>query len=102
MDCPRRENGTNGTVNKKKMGRIEVFSLKTIVGVIRRLSDVKEARRSLLSAVGAELDVSGKVRKVVKREEQCKLVVEPGDVPGFVVFADCISDAAAVVWAVAF
>jgi hypothetical protein len=44
-------------------------------------------------AVGAVLDVAGKVQKVVKRDGQCKLVIEPGNAPGFVVFADCISDA---------
>ncbi len=42
------------------------------------------------------MEVSGKVLKRVKREGQCKLVIEPGDVPGFVVFADCISDAETV------
>jgi hypothetical protein len=39
--------------------------------------------------VGAVLDIAGKVQKVVKRDGQCKLVIEPGNAPGFVVFADC-------------
>ncbi len=39
--------------------------------------------------VGAVLDVAGKVQKVVRRDGQCKLIVEPGNAPGFVVFADC-------------
>ncbi len=43
--------------------------------------------------VGAILDIAGKVQKVVKRDGQCKLVIEPGNAPGFVVFADCLSDA---------
>ncbi len=43
--------------------------------------------------VGAVLDIAGKVQKVVKRDGQCKLIIEPGDAPGFVVFADCTSDA---------
>jgi hypothetical protein len=43
--------------------------------------------------VGAVLDVAGKVQKVVKRDGQCKLIIEPGNAPGFVVFADCTSDA---------
>jgi hypothetical protein len=47
----------------------------------------------LLFVVGAVLDVTGKVQKVVKRDGQCKLVIEPGNAPGFVVFADCTSDA---------
>ncbi len=47
--------------------------------------------------LGAVLDVSGKVQKVVKRDEQCKLVIEPGEVvSGFVVFADCQGDAQTV------
>ncbi len=48
-------------------------------------------------AVDAAVDVSGTVQKRVKREGQCKLVIEPGDVPGFVVFADCLSDAETVI-----
>jgi hypothetical protein len=43
--------------------------------------------------IGAVLDIAGKVQKVVKRDGQCKLVIEPGNAPGFVVFADCLSDA---------
>ena len=43
--------------------------------------------------VGAVLDVAGKVQKVVKRDGVCKLIIEPGNAPGFVVFADCTSDA---------
>ena len=30
---------------------------------------------------------------MVRRDARCKLVIELGDVPGFVVFADCIADA---------
>lgn len=48
---------------------------------------------SLLSfASGAVLDVVGEVQKVVKRNEQLKLVIESGDIPGFVIFADCSSE----------
>ena len=65
--------------------KIEKFSLTAIADAVRG-SDAKSA---LSAVVGAVLDVSGKVRKVVKREGQCKLVIEPGEVPGFVVFADC-------------
>ncbi len=42
------------------------------------------------------MDVAGKVQKVVKRNEQLKLVIESDDVPGFVVFADCSSNAEAL------
>jgi hypothetical protein len=43
--------------------------------------------------VGAVLDIAGKVQKVVRRDGQCKLVIEPGNAPGFIVFADFTSDA---------
>ncbi len=57
-------------------------------------SDIETARKSLAFAVGASVDVSGIVQKRVKREGQCKLVIEPGaSVPGFIVFADCLKDA---------
>jgi primosomal replication protein N len=68
--------------------KIEKFGLRAIAEAVRG-SDVRSARSALSFAVGAVLDVSGKVQKFVKRDGQCKLVIEPGDVPGFVVFADC-------------
>ncbi len=70
-----------------KKGSIEKFSLKVIADAVSR-DDVSRARVNLSRLVGAVLDVSGKVQKVVKREGQEKLVIEPGDVPGFTVFAD--------------
>jgi len=73
-------------------GTVKKFGLKTIADALRG-SDVQSARDSLSQLVGAVVEVSGTVQKVVKRDGQCKLVIEPGDVPGFVVFADCISDA---------
>jgi hypothetical protein len=77
-------------------GTIEKFGLKAIADALRG-SDVLTARDSLSQLVGAAVDVSGTVQKVVKRNGQCKLVIEPGDVPGFVVFADCLSDAEIVI-----
>jgi hypothetical protein len=76
-------------------GMVEKFGLKAIADALDG-SDVQAARDSLSELVGAAVDVSGKVQKVVKRNGQCKLVIEPDDVPGFVVFADCISDAETV------
>ncbi len=70
-----------------KKGSIEKFSLKVIADAVSR-DDVSRARVNLSQLVGAVLEVSGKVQKVVKREGQEKLVIEPGDVPGFTVFAD--------------
>jgi hypothetical protein len=58
---------------------------------------VATAPDNLSQLVGAAVEVSGKVEKRVKRDGQCKFVIEPGaSVPDFVVFADCISDAAKV------
>jgi ribosome-associated protein YbcJ (S4-like RNA binding protein) len=75
--------------------KIETFGLAAIQAVLSN-SDIETARKSLAFAVGASVDISGKVQKLVKRDGQCKLVIEPGDVPGFVVFADCTSDAETV------
>jgi primosomal replication protein N len=75
-----------------KKGTIEKFGLRAIADALKG-SDVLTARVALSFAVGAAVAVSGKVLKRVKRDGQCKLVIEPGDVPGFVVFADCLSDA---------
>ncbi len=75
-----------------KKGTIEKFGLRAIADALKG-SDVLTARVALSFAVGAAVDVSGKVLKRVKREGQCKLIIEPGDVPGFVVFADCLKDA---------
>ncbi len=76
-------------------GKIEKFGLKAIADAVRG-SDVLTARVGLSAVVGAVVEVSGTVQKRVRREGECKLVIEPDDVPGFVVFADCISDAAEV------
>jgi hypothetical protein len=73
-------------------GKFEKFGLRAIADALDG-SDVVTARRSLSAVVGAVVEVSGTVQKRVKRDGQCKLVIEPGDVPGFVVFADFTSDA---------
>jgi hypothetical protein len=77
--------------------KIETFGLAAIQAVLSNATDLQTARKSLAFAVGAAVDVSGKVRKLVKRNGQCKLVIEPGDESGFVVFADCLSDAEIVI-----
>jgi hypothetical protein len=74
-------------------GKFERFTLAAVADALDG-SDVAMARDSLSELVGAVVEVSGKVQKRVKRDGQCKLVIEPGaSVPGFVVFADCRSDA---------
>ncbi len=78
-------------------GTVKKFGLKAIADALRG-SDVQSARDSLSQLVGAVVDVSGKVQKRVKRDKQCKLVIEPGaSVPGFIVFADCRTDEKAVI-----
>jgi hypothetical protein len=79
-----------------KKPKLEKFGLAAIQ-IILSNADIETARKSLAFAVGAVVDVSGKVQKLVKREAQCKLVIEPGDVSGFVVFADCRTDEKAVI-----
>jgi hypothetical protein len=76
-------------------GTIEKFGLKAIADAVRG-SDVATARENLSKLVNSVVEVSGTVRKRVKRDGQCKLVIEPGTSPGFVVFADCWSDAETV------
>ncbi len=73
-------------------GTIERFGLKAIADALDG-SDVATARENLSQLVNSAVEVSGTVQKRVKRDGQCKLVIEPGDVPGFVVFADCLKDA---------
>jgi hypothetical protein len=78
-------------------GTVEKFGLKAIADAVSG-SDVLTARDRLSAVVGAIIDVLGKVQKVVKRDGQCKLVIEPGaSVPGFVVFADCRADAETII-----
>jgi hypothetical protein len=73
-----------------KKPKLEKFGLSSIQTVLANTnSDVETARKSLAFAVGASVDISGKVQKRVKREGQCKLVIEPSaSVLGFIVFAD--------------
>ncbi len=58
-------------------GKLERFSLRTIADAVSG-SGVAEARGSLSQLVGAVVEVSGTVWKRVKRDGQCKLVIEPG------------------------
>jgi hypothetical protein len=52
-------------------------------------NSAKQIKSVLPFKVGAVLDIAGKVQKVVRRDGECKLVIEPGNAPGFIVFADC-------------
>jgi hypothetical protein len=80
-----------------KKPKLEKFGLAAIQTVLTN-ADIETARKSLAFAVGASVDVSGTVQQRVKREGQCKLVIEPGaSAPGFIVFADCRTDEKAVI-----
>jgi hypothetical protein len=79
-----------------RKGAVERFGLKAIADALARAADLQSARDSLSQVVGAAVEVSGTVLKRVKRDGQCKLVIQPGDVPGFVVFAECNLDYIAV------
>jgi ribosome-associated protein YbcJ (S4-like RNA binding protein) len=70
-------------------GTIERFGLRAIADALARAADLQSARDNLSELVNSVVEVSGTVQKRVKRDGQCKLVIQPGDVPGFVVFADC-------------
>jgi hypothetical protein len=74
---------------KQKMETISLSRIQTSL----TQSDVQTARAALSFAVGATVDVSGKVEKFVKRDGLCKLVIESDNTPGFVIFADCLKDA---------
>jgi hypothetical protein len=77
-------------------GTVEKFGLKAIADAVSG-SGVSKARDRLSQVVGAAVEVSGTVQKRVRREGECKLVIALGDVPGFVVFADCRTDEKAVI-----
>ncbi len=77
-------------------GTVERFGLKAIADALARAADLQSARENLSKLVNSVVEVSGTVQKRVKRDELCRLVIEPGDVPGFVVFADLEPDAAKV------
>ncbi len=61
-------------------GKIEKLGLKTIADAVRG-SDVASARDRLSVFVGAAVDVSGTVQKLVKRDGRCKLVIERATFP---------------------
>ena len=77
-------------------GTLEKFGLMAIAKAVSG-SDVETAVVGLSQLVGSAVDISGKVQKRVKRDGQCKLVIQPDDESGFVVFADCQPDAKTVI-----
>jgi hypothetical protein len=79
-----------------KKAKLETFGLTAIQTVLSNATDLQTARDSLAFAVGATVGASGIVQKVVKRNEQCKLVIAPGNVQ-LTVLADCKSDEQTVI-----
>ncbi len=73
--------------NLMRKPRIEKFSLQTITRALSQ-TDLESARESLAFAIGASLEISGKVLKFVKRDELCRLVIEAGENLDLTVFAD--------------
>ncbi len=78
-----------------KKTTLEKFSVSAIAEQIGAVG-VESARSALAFALGSVLDVGGKVQKVVKRDGLCRLVIESDNAAGFVIFADCTSDAETV------
>jgi predicted thioesterase len=78
-----------------KKQKIKTFGLAAIQTSVA-LSDIETARHSLAFAVGATLTITGRVEKRVKRNEQCKLVINP-DNAAMRVIADCKSDEQTVI-----
>jgi hypothetical protein len=74
--------------------KLETFGLTAIQTVLTN-SDIQTARQSLAFAIGATVGASGIVQKVVKRNDQYKLVIQPDNVQ-LTVFADCLKDAKTV------
>ncbi len=79
-----------------KQKKIQTIGLATIQTSVTR-SDVQTARAALSFAIGASVDVSGVVLKRVKRNGECKLVINPDNTPGLTVFADCKADEQTVI-----
>jgi len=67
--------------------KVEKFSLQTIKSALS-LSDLESARADLSFAVGASLEVSGRVVKVVRRDGRYKIVIGPGEDTDLIIFAD--------------
>jgi hypothetical protein len=61
-------------------GTLEKFTLTTIAKAMSG-SGAAKAREDLSELVGAAVDVSGTVQKLVKRDGRCKLVIERATFP---------------------
>jgi primosomal replication protein N len=78
-----------------KQKKIKTISLSRIQTTTRN-SDIETARTALSFALGATMTVTGKVEKRVKRNELCKLLINPNNAT-MQVIADCKTDEASVI-----
>ena len=63
------------------------FSLMTIADALKR-SDLESARADLSFAIGASLEICGRVLKVVRRDGRYKLIIETVEDTDLIVFAN--------------
>jgi hypothetical protein len=74
-------------MKQKKIQTIGLATIQTTVGN----SDIETARAALCFALGATMAITGRVEKRVKRNELCKLLINP-DNATMQVIADCKAD----------
>jgi hypothetical protein len=80
-------------MKKPKLKKLGLSAIQQVL--INTNLDVEKARESLAFAIGATVSASGIVQKLVKRNDECKLVIVPNDAR-LTIFADCSGDAEAV------
>jgi hypothetical protein len=78
-----------------RKSKIETFGLTAIQTSVSN-SDIETVRTALCFAAGANMTITGKVEKRVKRDEQCKLLINP-DNATMRVIADCKGDENAII-----
>jgi primosomal replication protein N len=78
-----------------KQKKIQTIGLATIQTTVSD-SDIETARTALCFALGATMAITGRVEKRVKRNELCKLLINP-DNATMRVIADCKGDEASVI-----
>ncbi len=75
--------------------KIETIGLATIQTTVSN-TDIETARTALCFALGASITITGRVEKRVKRNELCKLIINP-DNAAMQIIADCKGDESSVI-----
>jgi riboflavin synthase alpha subunit len=70
--------------------KLEKFGLAAIQKVVSN-SDIHAARELLAFAIGSSVSVSGVVLKLIKRNDQCRLFIQPHG-EQLTVFTDCAAE----------